>query len=73
MEHLREWLDAERGRLKGLAKALGIFPSAISQWIEVPVKRVPDVERITGISRHVLRPDFFGPPPESAAGLRGAA
>lgn len=64
MDKLREYLDSERGRLKGLAEALGIFPSAISQWTEVPIKRVPEVERATGIPRHELRPDFFDAPPK---------
>lgn len=43
-----------------LAKALGITHGAISQWARVPTDRVLDVERITGISRHDLRPDVFG-------------
>jgi DNA-binding transcriptional regulator YdaS (Cro superfamily) len=37
-----------------------ITPQAISQWDKVPAKRVLEVERITGISRHKLRPDVFG-------------
>ena len=37
-----------------------ITPQAISQWDKVPAKRVLEVEKITGISRHVLRPDIFG-------------
>lgn len=40
-----------------------ITPQAISQWKKVPADRVLDVERVTGISRHELRPDIFGPPP----------
>lgn len=43
-----------------LAAALEITPQAISQWEKVPLTRVFEVERITGISRHELRPDFFG-------------
>lgn len=43
-----------------LAQALGITHGAVSQWSRVPTDRVLDVERITGISRHVLRPDVFG-------------
>lgn len=53
--------------LKGntaLAKALdeAVSPQAISQWDHVPLARVFDVERATGVSRHELRPDFFEAP-----------
>lgn len=64
MDRLREYLNGERGRLKSLAAALDVFPSAISQWTEVPIKRVIDVERITGIPRQELRPDYFELPPK---------
>ncbi|WP_454629628.1 hypothetical protein [Bradyrhizobium cenepequi] len=37
-------------------------PQAISQWEQVPVERVADVESATGISRHLLRPDIYGLP-----------
>lgn len=44
-----------------LAKAIGgVTPQAVSQWKKVPAERVLDVERITGVSRHGLRPDVFG-------------
>lgn len=43
-----------------LAANLGISPQAISQWEKIPLSRVFDVERVTGIPRHELRPDFFG-------------
>jgi DNA-binding transcriptional regulator YdaS (Cro superfamily) len=61
MEKLIAWLDGERGRRLVLACALDINPGAISQWTRVPAERVLDVERLTGVSRHVLRPDIFGP------------
>jgi len=51
-----------------LAADLGITPQAISQWEKVPLNRVLDVERVTGIPRSELRPDFFSdlPPPSKA-------
>lgn len=50
-----------------LAQELGITHGAISQWAQVPSERVLDVERFTGISRHDLRPDVFGPAKQEAA------
>ena len=49
-----------------LAGQLGITRQAIDQWERVPVNRVLDVERITGVSRHELRPDIY-PADEAAA------
>ncbi len=42
-----------------LAIAIGITKQAVSQWQKVPIERVRIVERVTGISRYELRPDFF--------------
>lgn len=52
------------------AQRLGITAQAISQWTRVPVERVLDVERITGVSRTELRPDIY--PPQSSS-LNGDA
>lgn len=50
----------------GGAKALGahfdMTPEAVRLWVKagrVPAKRVLDVERITGVSRHDLNPDIY--------------
>lgn len=48
-----KWSPAE------LAKALGITRGAIHQWKRIPAGRVLDVERVTGVSRQVLRPDLY--------------
>lgn len=47
-----------------LANALGVDKSLVTRWAQkrVPVERVADVERVTGIPRHELRPDVFGQP-----------
>lgn len=41
-----------------VASGLGINKSTVSRWEDVPPDRVIAVERITGISRHELRPDL---------------
>lgn len=64
METLRAYLKEVRGRASRLAESLGMFPSALSQWTQVPAERVLDVERHTGLSRHDLRPDIYGPAPK---------
>jgi DNA-binding transcriptional regulator YdaS (Cro superfamily) len=60
------------GSLKAVAKRLGIKSQAISQWQKIPAKRVLALEALTGVSRHVMRPDIYGPPPsgERRAGGR---
>ena len=60
MEHLNAWFDEKRGRRSALAKHLGIYPGALTQWDRVPAERVVDVAAFTGIAREVLRPDVFG-------------
>lgn len=50
------------GSQESLAAALGIKSPSISEWRSrgfVPPKRVLDIERLTGISRHDLRPDIY--------------
>jgi DNA-binding transcriptional regulator YdaS (Cro superfamily) len=46
-----------------LAKLMGVSAGAVSKWSKqkkIPINRVIRFEQITGISRHVLRPDIFG-------------
>ncbi len=45
------------------ARLIGITAQAVSQWDEVPPLRVLAVERVSGVSRHDLRPDLY---PEEA-------
>ena len=45
-----------------VALELNISQQAVSQWVKagkVPAGRVLDVERITGISRHILNPVIY--------------
>jgi Uncharacterized protein conserved in bacteria, prophage-related len=52
------------GSASELARKLGIKPAAVLQWKRVPAERCLEVERLTGISRHDLRPDVYGSAPE---------
>lgn len=67
-------VDAAIETLGGPSKAsaaLGISnPSVVMNWKargKVPANKVLDVEALTGISRHDLRPDIFGPAPKQGA------
>jgi len=44
-----------------LARKLAISPAAVNQWRCVPIKRVKQIERLSGgtFSRYDLRPDVF--------------
>lgn len=61
---------SDLGGLTKAATALGLGkPSVVANWRKrgrVPYQRVVEVERLTGISRHDIRPDVFGPAPEAA-------
>ncbi len=62
---------AKAGGSVGLAAAISeatgekISPQAVSQWKVVPPARVLVVEKITGVSRHDLRPDIYGEMPKA--------
>lgn len=66
---LPELLRSRDMKLADLAREAGVDKATVTRWAQkrVPAERVAEVERITGISRHVLRPDVFGPIPASEA------
>ena len=53
------------GSRAALARELSKLPAgritqqAIGQWSRVPAARTLDVEKVSGVSRHRLRPDFY--------------
>lgn len=53
------------GGIKAVAEHFGIEVPAIYQWMtrKAPAARVLALEELTGVSRHALRPDIFGPAP----------
>ena len=64
---------AKAGSSRALAQAIGVTPQALSQWRRVPLARVFDVERFSGIPRHELRPDFFGAETQAIEAAGGEA
>jgi len=56
--------QAAGGRNADLARLLGITPSAISQWVQVPYRRALQIEARTAgrVTRAELRPDLFSAP-----------
>ena len=77
-DYLREAIS-RAGGVSALAKALRVTKGAVSQWQRpgrlAPAQHCVAIERLTGISRHKLRPDIFGreerkkeePPPSPKA------
>jgi hypothetical protein len=59
-------IRARRGLLAKIARECGLSRAAVAVWDRVPAERLPEVERISGISRCDLRPDIC-PPPEDIA------
>jgi DNA-binding transcriptional regulator YdaS (Cro superfamily) len=65
MKRLREHHSLTR-----IAGELGLTRQAVQWWERVPPKHVLMVARITRISRHVLRPDIYGPPRKQSNGRK---
>ena len=49
------------GGIPELARILGITRHAIYQWDHIPIARVIDIERVTGIPRAEICPEFYTP------------
>lgn len=62
---LKVWRSTAGRASEEVANEIGVTTAMWSRWEtgnrQVPAERVLDIERITGISRHELRPDVFGP------------
>lgn len=57
---LRQYREGQT--LDDAARTLGVNKTTLLRWedgtVLIPAERVVEVERVTGISRHVLRPDL---------------
>lgn len=58
---LQAAIAASRG-ISALARSLGLAQPTVSAWKRVPAHRVIQIERLTGVSRRVLRPDLYDVP-----------
>jgi DNA-binding transcriptional regulator YdaS (Cro superfamily) len=61
---ITEIISKAGGSPSALARKLGITRQAVDQWKRVPVEHVLAVEEMSGIPRHVQRPDVYPPPRE---------
>lgn len=57
-----ELLRSQPGLMARIAKELGVTRAAVTKWRRIPAERVLAVEEITGVARHLLRPDLYPPP-----------
>lgn len=60
-------LLSRAGTFQAIGDVLGVTAQAVIQWRRVPVERCLALEHAFGVSRHVLRPDIYGPLPCEAA------
>ncbi len=67
---VRAAVEAAGGQSR-LARLLGIKQPTICCWAKVPPLRVLQIEKLTGVSRHLLRPDLY--PLEDALSEKGGA
>lgn len=77
LEGLRLVLDRFESQ-DALAQRMRITQGAVSHWLRrggVPIERVPEVERLSGVPRWRIRPDrpdLFPPPASTDAPLASA-
>jgi DNA-binding transcriptional regulator YdaS (Cro superfamily) len=56
-------------KLRDVAAHCGVDKSTVTRWFQskIPAERVLEIERLTKISRHELRPDIYPEPSQQAA------
>jgi DNA-binding transcriptional regulator YdaS (Cro superfamily) len=69
-------VESTEGGQAAMARLLQVSPQAVSQWVKgkrpVPPRLALKIETATGVSRHDLRPDIFGPEPDKGGKRRTA-
>lgn len=62
---LKAWRQSQQKSLEEVARDAGVTAAMWSRFENekrrVPAERVLEIESMTGVSRHELRPDVFGP------------
>lgn len=62
---------SKAGGQANLARAVGVSPGLVYQWVTgrrpVASHHCLAIEAATGVSRHAMRPDVFGPAPDNRA------
>jgi DNA-binding transcriptional regulator YdaS (Cro superfamily) len=65
----------QAGSQSALARLCGVSQPAVSKWIQarkhLPAEHVLTVERATGVSRHLLRPDLYPAEPPASLSAPG--
>lgn len=58
---LKTLVKARGLKLIDVSRGLGVDKATVTRWAQkrIPAERVVDVERLTGIPRHELRPDLY--------------
>jgi len=68
---LKAWRIAADRKPADVAADAGVTVAMWNRWEngtrQVPATRVVDIEALTGVSRHALRPDVFGDAPAVSA------
>lgn len=71
MDNAVDMVVEKLGGVTKTARLLGVAnPSVIANWRargRIPPERVLEIEALSGISRHIIRPDVFGTAPIEAA------
>jgi len=47
------------GNATAVAEALGVTRQAISRWKRIPIRHIPKISELTGLSVQQIRPDLF--------------
>jgi DNA-binding transcriptional regulator YdaS (Cro superfamily) len=60
------------GGVRKASEALYISMQAVSKWKRIPNSRIAQIEHLTGIPRHEIRPDIYGASADASRKSRAA-